>query len=229
MKKLYGYKEKDVLGFINFLKTYKGNMSSAFSIYAKKVGKAKGTIRNMYYALAKTSKDDLSMKQKYLGGKSLFVNEIVAFTKEEEYNLVKQILILKGQGLSVRKAVYELANGNVKLALRYQNKYRNALKNKSLIQKALNEVKVQVGNKKILPFIKNKKIADGSLEKLKAEIDGLVERISSKLQKENKFLKERIARLELENNKLNTLLYGDENKSNIPLFMLKEENKKILS
>ena len=229
MKKLYGYKEKDILGFMNFLKNHKGNMSSAFSIYAKKVGKAKGTIRNMYYALAKTSKEDNVLQQKYLSGKSILVNEIVAFSKEEEKELVKQILILKGEGFSVRKAVFKLANGNAKLALRYQNKYRNSLKNKSLVEEVLKEVNLRVGNKNILPFIKSKKIADSSLEKLKAEIDGLVERISVKLQKENKFLKERIARLELENYKLNTLLFGEENKSKIPLFMLTEESKKVLS
>ena len=228
MKKLYGYKEKDVLGFINFLKNHKGSMTTAFSIYAKKVGKAKGTIRNMYYALAKTTKEDETLQQKYLSGKSISVNQIVAFTKEEEKELIKQILILKGQGLSVRRAVYQLANNNVKLALRYQNKYRNLINNKTIVNEAVKDIKLADPN--VLSFEKrNKFVKQDGLEKLKAEIDGLVERISVKLQKENKYLKERIAVLELENSKLNTLLYGTETKSKIPFLMLNETSKKVLS
>ncbi len=228
MKKLYGYKEKDILGFINFLKTHKGSMTTAFSVYAKKVGKSKGTIRNMYYALAKTTKEDESLQNKYLNGNALSVSKIIAFSKEEEKELVKQILILKGQGLSVRRAVYQLANNNVKLALRYQNKYRNLLLNKALVEEVLKEIKLSSPNTPTFGLPK-KIVKDGGLEKLKAEIDGLVERISVKLQKENKYLKERIAVLELENSKLNAFLYGTESRSKLPLFMLNETSKKVLS
>ena len=227
MKKLYGYKEKDVLGFMNFLKNHKGNISTAFTVYANKVGKSRGTIRNMYYALAKATKEDSALQGKYLKGKSIKVNEIVGFTKEEEKELIKQILTLKSQGVSVRRAVYQLANNNVKKALRYQNKYRNSLKNKGLIEEVVKEIK---GNgQKILPFLKPKKpIYDSNLEKLKEEIDGLVDRISIKHRQENERLKERIALLEVENLKLNNLLY-EKNQSKVPYFMLKEDSEKVIN
>jgi capsular polysaccharide biosynthesis protein len=74
----------------------------------------------------------------------------VAFTKEEEKELIKQILTLKSQGVSVRRAVYQLANNDVKKALRYQNKYRNALKNKGLIEEVVKEIK---GNRAVITFL----------------------------------------------------------------------------
>ena len=46
------------------------------------------------------------------------------------------------------------------------------------------------------------------LVKLKEEIDALVGKIASKVKKENEYLKQRIAALEKENQKLRTLLYG---------------------
>ena len=166
----------------------------------------------MYYALAKVTKEDNCLKEKYLKGSAITVNEIVGFTKEEEKELIKQILTLKSQGFSVRKAVYQLSNNNVKLALRYQNKYRNALKNKALIEEALKEI--NFNSKNVLPFIKPKKTTyESSIEKLKEEIDGLVERISFKQKQENERLKEKIATLETENLKLSNLLFLAENKS----------------
>ncbi len=50
------------------------------------------------------------------------------FSKKETDWLLQAILLAKGQGVSVRKCVYDLSNGDKKLMLRYQNKYRAILK-----------------------------------------------------------------------------------------------------
>ena len=58
------------------------------------------------------------------------------------------------------------------------------------------------------------------LKRLKAEINGLVSRISQDLQKENQMLKERINFLQNENLKLNRLLYG----TNTPIEYFSKHN-----
>ncbi len=52
------------------------------------------------------------------------------FKENEETELFKKVLDLKKQTGSVRKAVFALANGDKRLALRYQNKFSNMLKKK---------------------------------------------------------------------------------------------------
>jgi hypothetical protein len=67
MEKIYGYKEKDVIGLAEFLKK-KGtlNLSETFVEYGRENGKAKGTVRNLYYALAKRSNFDKEFCQNTL-------------------------------------------------------------------------------------------------------------------------------------------------------------------
>ncbi len=127
MEKIYGYKEKDVKGLAEFIKSRKnGTLSGAFSEYAIKAGKAQGTVRNLYYAVAKKSIVDDEFCQKYLDGKPLSVSKIESFDENEERKLVSDILKEKLKGRSVRSVILEMAEGDYKKALRYQNKFRNA-------------------------------------------------------------------------------------------------------
>ena len=120
-----------------------------------------------------------------------------------------RIGLAKKDGKSVRSEILSLANGDAKMALRLQNKYRNAVKNKpDLIKSLLNELKcegVVLGqiNKPIVEYI-----SDTQFEKIKTEINNLVDKISSKIKKENQYLKERIDFLERDNLRLNNLLYA---------------------
>ncbi|MBR2499360.1 MAG: hypothetical protein IKB67_06580 [Clostridia bacterium] len=211
MEKIYGYKEKDVIGLAEFLMN-KGNssLSSVFEKYGVKYGKAKGTVRNLYYALAKRSNIDQEFCAKYLGGKPLSVNKIVEFGVAEERDLIKKVLMSKSQGKSCRSVIMELAKGDGKIALRLQNKYRNAVKNKpELIKSVLKEL-----NSEGISFSQTQKTAkdyvtEAQFEKVKSEINNLVDKISSKTKKENEYLKERIQYLERENLKLYNLLYAN--------------------
>lgn len=214
MEKIYGYKEKDVIGLAEFLKERgRESLSSTFTKYALINGKAKGTVRNLYYALAKRSNLDKEFCDKYLDGKPIAINNIVEFDYNEEKKLVKKILIERQNGKSVRSVIMGLANGDAKLALRYQNKFRNLLKTKpNLISEIVGEIKAEGKGDLILGTEKpiESPITEQQFNRLKCEIDSLIARISANLKKENQYLKERIGVLENENLKLTSLLYERE-------------------
>lgn len=231
MEKIYGYKEKDIIGLAEFLKDRGGeSLSSTFTKYALINGKAKGTIRNLYYALAKRSNIDKEFCDKYFGGKPIQINNVVEFDEQEEKNLVKKILVERQDGKSVRSIIMELADGNARLALRYQNKFRNLLKNKPhLIAEVVSEIKIE-GKCDVLRSMEKQAdspITEQQFNRLKAEIDALISRISSKLKKENEYLKERIGILENENLKLMSLLYGKEKASAKKYFKLPKQKEFI--
>ncbi len=217
MEKIYGYKEKDIVGLAEFLKERGGEpLTNVFTKYALINGKAKGTVRNLYYALAKMSNTNKDFCDKYLDGKPIEINNIIEFDYQEEKKLVKKILTERQCGKSVRSIIMNLANGDAKLALRYQNKFRNLLKNKpSLIAEVVGEIKNEGKGEVLIVTEKNVQnvITDQQFNRLKAEIDALIGRISLKLKKENEYLKERIGVLENENLKLISLLYGKEKAS----------------
>lgn len=213
MNKIYGYKEQDVLGLAEFLRERKTrSLAQVFELYSIKSGKAKGTVRNLYYALAKLSRTDAEFCQKYLDGKPLCVSKIQNFSDKEERLLVKTILLGQRDGRSARGVIMELAKGDGKIALRYQNKFRNAVKNKpKMIAEIVSELKIKdksmpenVVQSEIPAFI-----SEAQFSRIKNEINGLVGRIALKTKRENQRLKERVEILERENLRLSTLLYSD--------------------
>ena len=154
MKNLYGFKREDAINLLAYLKENKGkSLTSIFSEYATACSKSKGTIRNLYYALTKLSQKDEEFCGLYLEGCPLEAKERVGFTPCQERALLKQILLKKGQGVSVRRAVRELSCGDEKLALRYQNKYRSLLiSKKELVLEIINEIKEQNEGYSFTPY-----------------------------------------------------------------------------
>lgn len=233
MEKIYGYKEKDVLGLAEFLKDRKGEpLSAVFEKYAIKSGKAKGTVRNLYYALAKTAAQDVGFREKYLDGMELSVGKIVEFDADEERKLVKEVLSSRKDGRSVRGTIMEMANGDGKIALRYQNKFRNAMRNKPhLIAEIVKELKDE-GKDITLIDVEEKPsnfISEVQLSRVKSEINGLVGRISHKLRRENEQLKARISFLESENLKLSAQLYGGGKKQSSLRFFRTESGENVIN
>ena len=225
MEKIYGYKESDVLGLVEFLKE-KGNssLSSAFERYGEISGKAKGTVRNLYYSLARLSNRDKEFCDKYLNGKPLSVGKIVEFNELEEKELIKKILLLKNDGRSVRSAIMELCGGDGKIMLRYQNKYRNAVKNKpELVELIIKELREDGHEISIQTISDNKKVASKTdYSRIIFEMDKLIGKISNKMERENLMLKNRISVLEKENSRLLRLLYGQ----TLPCSVVKELHNK---
>ncbi len=183
MENLYGFKEKDVLGLSEVLKERKNRpLSAVFLEYAKISGKEKGTVRNLYYAMAKRSKEDESFRKKYFNGKAIKVERGKAFSKQETEEVIKNILLKKEEGKSVRRAVSELSHGNMKLALRLQNKYRAVLRENR--EKEYGDEVTGAESK-------------GSIErKIKREINALVDRIAESVRKENEMLKQKLIKLQ---------------------------------
>ncbi|MBE5756812.1 MAG: hypothetical protein E7342_03315 [Clostridiales bacterium] len=218
--KIYGINESEMMNFIEFIKA-KGkvfNLSSLFLEYAKKTNKSEGTIRNMYYKIAKKSREDKEFCDKFLDGKALIVNKIEEFSKKEERDVLKEILKRKMEGCSVRSAIFSLANGDNKKALRYQNKYRTA--DLKLVEELIREIKLE--NPSLITFL-NRKEGKDKLLTLEREINSLVEKIGDKLRKENAFLRLKIEELEKENRTLK----GEEERNNLLYFKNNKSIKKV--
>ena len=173
---------------------------TVFNKIAKKYNKASGSIRNLYYKIVGSKEKLFNDTEIPNSLKPAFITE---FTRAETKNVIKIILKNKTQGKSVRKTVFELANGNEKLALRYQNKYRNALKTDTeLVNETVNELTVEMGRCYNPLSIKN----DENVKKIENEINALILRIYNSNERENYKLRKQISDLSVENCKLKKLL-----------------------
>ena len=185
MNKINGYTQEEARAFVQYI--YAGRragrtLSSLFEGYAQKSGRAKGSVRNYYYALLRSSGS--AKVRKLLRGTDLKAEPIRAFTEEETDRVLRAILTEKSKGISVRRAVLNLAGGDDKLMLRYQNKYRNVLtKQPERIKKLMRECGISEEDK----------------EKVEKEIDGLYDRLAASLREENSRLRQQLEELTREN------------------------------
>ena len=130
MNKINGYTEEEAKNLVEFIKDGKRKgktLTYLFETYGLERGRAKGSVRNYYYALMKNERADERIV-KLLDGSQLSVEQIREFTEEETDSAIRSILAEKSKGVSVRKAIFNLSKGDDKLTLRLQNKYRNILK-----------------------------------------------------------------------------------------------------
>ncbi len=228
MKGIYGYREEDVRGLAELLNAREGGtLAEIFGEYSRKSGKARGTVRNLYYAMAKLSVRDEGFCREYLDGKPLAVNKLDAFKECEEQMLVKKVLAGRASGRSVRRVINEMAGGDAKIALRLQNKFRAIAKKKpEIIAKTCAELKKSGAIKESAFEVVGgtNGVADAQMKKLKAEINGLMERIAAKERHENAFLRQRLAVLETENLRLKNTLYGGE-KNSAAVFFAKKRGR----
>ena len=89
------------------------------------------SIRNYYYARVRET-PDLSPRP----------TPFRAFTPEELHTLLREVLMGRGQGESVRACVTRLSGGDRSQMLRMQNKYRSILKNRpELLMEAAEELR----------------------------------------------------------------------------------------
>lgn len=191
MNKINGYTEEEAKSLVQYIcegRSAGKTLSGMFDGYAKKTGRAKGSVRNYYYALLRCSGDD--KVKKILRGTGLKAEKIAQFSESETDDMLKAILAQKSRGVSVRKAVLNLSGGDDKLMLRYQNKYRNVLsKQPERIQRLMRECGL-AGN------------ADENRKKIEDEINNLYDKLASGLKEENKRLTALIKKLTDENSLL---------------------------
>lgn len=197
MNKIYGFRENDLIALAKMVREKDNQpLSKVLESYALKSNKAKGTIRNLYYALVRLSSADKEFCLKYLDGKPIEAKPIIEFNKDDERELVKRVLIGKKHGKSVRSVIMEMACGDGKLALRYQNKFRNAVRFKGEL---VNEILTEISGDISLLSGKKEKNTTYSLDKIIKEINAIIVKTNKNIGEENRILRARIKELEKEN------------------------------
>ncbi len=187
MNKINGYTEEEATGLIEYIYTGKNagkTLSYLFEAYGKEHSRAKGSVRNYYYAFLKRQND--ARVERILQGKGLKAGQIRPFSEEEVDEMLKKVLLKKSEGTSVRRAIFQIAEGDEKLSLRFQNKYRNVLKKEpSRIVRIEKELGIEhsAHEKSFLQ------------RKLEREIDALYARLAIDLQEENAKLKAELEKL----------------------------------
>ena len=204
MNKINGYTEEEAKSLVDYIKEGKRKgktLTYLFATYGLEHGRAKGSVRNYYYALMKNERGDERIV-KLLDGSQLSVEKIKEFSPEETDEVLRSILREKSKGISVRRAIFNLSGGDDKLMLRLQNKYRNMLKKQpeKIVEVAkemgLHEeaerVAVKRGEKAPLPD------RDFLRRRLENEINALYDRLAQGLKEENERLRLENARLKEE-------------------------------
>ncbi len=193
MNKINGYTEEEAKSLVEYIwegKQAGKTLTYLFASYGAAHGRAKGSVRNYYYALMKNRKKDERVV-KLLDGKQLCVESIREFTEEETDEVLRSILAEKSKGMSVRRAICNLAKGDDKLMLRLQNKYRNVLKKQpGRVEAIAAEMGLETSGKSFLQ------------RRLETEINALYDRLTRSLRDENARLFEENARLKKENDAL---------------------------
>ncbi len=184
MNKINGYTEEEAAGLIEYIYTGRNagkTLSYLFETYGNAHNRAKGSVRNYYYAFLKRRADD--RVQRILAGKDLKAGTIRPFTEEEADDMLRRVLTEKSKGMSVRRAIRNLADGDEKLMLRMQNKYRNLVKKQP---ERVQRVAQEAGLPAEKSFLQRR---------LEREIDALYERIASDLKEENARLRAELEKL----------------------------------
>ena len=187
MEKINGYTKEEAQSLVKYVCEGRGQgktLTRIFEEYAKNSGRARGSVRNYYYALLKST-DNADVRE-ILADTQLRAEDIRPFTEEETDKILKAILREKSKGISVRRAVLNLAGGDDKLMLRYQNKYRNVMsKQPERIKKIMKEA----------GFIVN----DDGRKAIEEKINSLYDELNFSLKEENKRLTAVVKKLTDEN------------------------------
>ncbi len=106
-------------------------LRSVFEALSTDLGRRPNSIRNYYYSCLRQQPEAAQRAPAFR-----------PFTPEETHELLRQVLIARGEGRSVRACVMSLAQGSHSRMLRYQNKYRTILKTRpELIAQVCEELK----------------------------------------------------------------------------------------
>lgn len=221
MNKINGYTEEEAQELITYVEEGKKRgktLTSLFASYGQEHGRARGSVRNYYYALMKNNRGDERIV-KLLDGRQLTVGKIRAFSAAEADEAIRSILLERAKGVSIRRAIFNLSGGDDKLMLRLQNKYRNTLKKepekiiaieRELFGKSELESKkmakqggrVATNSEKVTDILRREEARALLQRRLEKEINALYDRLTQALKaenarlfEENQTLKEELARL----------------------------------
>ncbi len=202
MNKINGYTEEEAKTLVEYIKAGKRKgktLTYLFESYGLDHGRAKGSVRNYYYALMKNEGKDERIVR-LLNGSQLSVEKIREFSPEETEEVLRSILAEKSKGISVRRAIFNLSGGDDKLMLRLQNKYRNMLKKQpERIAQIAEEMGLKEEAERVLKIDKVAEDKRGERDflrrRLENEINALYDRLAQGLKEENERLRKENERL----------------------------------
>ena len=202
---------KELFYFIEECKQKNLPLTYAFSEYARLTSRKPNSVRNYYYLeleeLNKNEKRRINLKIDLVKHEK---HQFEEFNEEETYKLAYDILKQTREGKSVRSVCLSLANNDVSLMIRYQNKFRSLLKNKKQVINNIEEEldrtygkteKFKKNNVLMFPSIENKKAKNKiTEEELKGLFMGLIKlvkksadlEVSNALKKECNFANENL-------------------------------------
>jgi len=129
-----GWQEREISQLRDAVQTAGGNgepLRGVFDRIGKSLGRKPNSVRNFYYACLKREDAD-SVPH---------AAPFETFTSEEVRGLMRKVLTARAHGVSVRACVQNMAAGDRKQMLRYQNKYRSVLKTRpSLVREIMGEI-----------------------------------------------------------------------------------------
>lgn len=106
-------------------------LRSVFEALSADLGRKPNSIRNYYYACLRDQPEGTRRTPAF-----------EPFTAEETHELLRQVLMARGKGMSVRACVMAMSQGSHSRMLRYQNKYRTVCKNRpELIEEVCEELR----------------------------------------------------------------------------------------
>ena len=211
---------KELFDTVESVKTHNKPIKEAFIVHGEKYKRKPNSVRNYYYhEIDNLQKDKTRLDKLGIDITRHNKNEINFFSSDEEMKIIKQIDEEVKNGMSVRRACFNLSNGDANLMLRYQNKYRNF--------SAKNKVK---NNDNIVQFKKKEtKLSDSELQALFMGIVRLVKKSAAQeVLSENKFA---INRTNMELRKALVSLSEKQNeieRLKTEFLKIKEENVKLM-
>ena len=108
-------------------------LRDVFATVGGELNRRPNSIRNFYYARVREEPQLCQRRPPFR-----------SFTPEEVRDLIRQVLIGRGEGQSVRAIVTRMAQGDRAGMLRYQNKYRSILKNHpEMLMEAAQELRAE--------------------------------------------------------------------------------------
>lgn len=129
-----GWQEQEIIQLKKAVQSASGKgepLRSVFDNIGQTLGRKPNSVRNFYYA---------SLKRDEVGDAPMAA-PFETFTHEEVRSLVREVLIARAKGISVRACVQALSKGDRKLMLRFQNKYRSVLKSRPhLVREIMEEI-----------------------------------------------------------------------------------------
>ena len=230
MKNYSPWQNNEIKNLFNMIESYKQKnipLLKAFDDYAKLSGRKRNSVRNYYYAeISELKKNENKRTLLDIDLKKHEISETKIFSTNETKNLIDEINKKRANGISIRKACLELANGDATKMVRYQNKYRMMTKENKKLDNVIYMQKKE-----------NKSISEKDIDSLflglirlvkKSASETIQQKLAGELEFSNSSLRKTLVKLNKTETELNISLEKIKN-LNLELDKLKSENQELRS